>query len=142
MKEENKIRVVIRQPFSVMKVADIEKGHSSLQRLVGGLIDCFEMPGRTDIDFVFGDESKIGDAVIPNIYVPEYNDILCGPLVAVGNDFNGNHVGLTDEQIEAVENYIEKTKVADPIELIIAIEFGSRNLKRFNDNTMGAEREL
>ena len=54
---------------------------------------------ESGIDLFCNDEGKLNNMEC-NRYFPEFRDIVCGPIIAIGHDEEGDSVSLTDEQVE------------------------------------------
>ena len=107
----SKITAIIKQPFSRPYVAEIENSLESYQKLVGGLIECIDMPNTNGIDIILNEEGKL-NGMAPNVFLPEYYDCIMGPIVVVGfNPSRGNHLGLNNKQISEAMNYLNANHV-------------------------------
>jgi hypothetical protein len=108
------IRGILKRPNEYCSVVVVSSKLESLQEMVDGWIEIVAAPFYKDIDFIINEEGKYQENCKPNIYLPEYDDILCGTLIAVGFDMDtSNHVSLTDEQIEYTLNYIKANYIAE-----------------------------
>ena len=97
-------RVVIVEPGKLPAVSFIEDSLEAMQKTVGGYIELFETT-ESGIDLFCNDEGKLTGMEM-NRFFPEVQDIVCGPILAVGHDEEGASVSLTDEQVrEAVEMF-------------------------------------
>lgn len=103
------IRVVVKKPFKKAVVQEIENDLKTLQGLVEGLIDCVTMPTIEGVDMIVNDEGLY--MCVPNILVPEYRSALFGTLVIAGYNDEGDHISLTNEQIDQVMAYLDKNSL-------------------------------
>mgnify|MGYP001769998867 CR=1 FL=1 len=105
------ILAVVKEPRCKAKTQVIESGLDSFQKLVGGYIECIPFPGLDNVDIFLNEEGKLKD-LTPNIWLPEYRDILMGTFFVVGLDEEeGDSVSLTEEQVVKVLKYINKNLV-------------------------------
>ncbi len=123
----NKIKAIIKQPYCKAYITEIENTLESYQKRVNGYIECVEMPNAEGIDIILNEEGKI-NGMQPNIYLPEYEDCVMGPIVIVGYDNKGRHKGLTDKQISIVMDYLNKNHIKDINEFAIAAALGFVNI--------------
>lgn len=108
-----KITVIVKQPFSKPYVTEIENSLKSFQNIVGGYIECIEIPDAEGIDIILNEEGKIY-GLAPNVYLPEYDDCIMGPIIVVAFDSSsGEHIGLNDKQISEVMHYLNDNHVKD-----------------------------
>ncbi len=106
-----KIKAIIKQPFSRPYVAEIENSLESYQKIVGGRIECIDIPNTENIDIILNEEGKL-DNLAPNVFLPEYEDCVMGPIVVVGvNPRQGRHIGLNNKQISDAMNYLNNNHV-------------------------------
>lgn len=130
---KNKIKVVVKRPQEKAFVAEIDKGLASLQNFVDGLIECVEMPRVKNVDIILNEEGKLLGLPF-NFFLPEYRDVVAGTAVIAGfNPRSGNHISLTDEQIEQAQRYLEHTSVRSNSEVFLAVQLGFDKIGRFND---------
>lgn len=109
--EESKIKVVVKEPNKPCEIKEIENNYKVLQGLVEGLIDITTLPGREDIDVICNDEYLYNGSPA-NVMLPERDNIFCGTIVFAGfNEEDGSSISLTDEQIQAVEQYVLENEV-------------------------------
>ena len=107
----SKIKVIIKQPFARPCVTEIENSLESYQKIAGGLIECIDMPNTKGIDIILNEEGKLY-GLAPNVFLPEYNDCVMGPIVIVGfNQSRGNHLGLSNKQLSEAMNYLNTNHV-------------------------------
>ena len=100
-------RVVIVEPGNPPAVSFIEDSLEAMQKAVGGYIELFETT-ESGIDLFCNEEGKLSNMEM-NRFFPEFQDIVCGPILAIGHNEEGDSVSLTDEQVrEAVEMFTRK----------------------------------
>ncbi|MBQ6342572.1 MAG: DUF3846 domain-containing protein [Anaerolineaceae bacterium] len=75
-----------------------------MQQIVGGYIELFETTD-SGIDLFCNEEGKLIHLDC-NRFFPELQDIVCGPIIAIGHDEEGASVSLTEEQVqEAIQMF-------------------------------------
>ena len=64
-----------------------------------------------DVDIIINEEGKLRD-MKTNVYVPEYGDVLVGPVIVVGVDEkNCVWTSVPEDKIKEIENYIESNQI-------------------------------
>lgn len=107
MKEE-KIRVLALLPTEYAKAVTIDNTLESMQRFVGGLIDCLPMDDpEADIVMVCNDEGKLMQ-LLPNRWLWGGQDLLAGPAFIAAGDEDGNLCSLSDTMLEKYTNLFEE----------------------------------
>ena len=107
---EKKLKAVVKEPGKEAEVKEIETSLKSLQKIVNGMIEIVGFQGLENVDIVLNEEGKLTGEK-PNIYLIEYEDILVGTFAVIGYDEEeGDHISLTEEQIEKVKEYIEENR--------------------------------
>ena len=104
--ENKQIKVVVKRPNSKAKEMTIVDELKTYQELVEGYIEVIPFPKDRTIQFVANEEAKIY-GFTPNLCLPHYQDVLCGTVVAVGIDEDGDFQSLTENQIKKVNHYID-----------------------------------
>lgn len=105
-KEKKKIIVMIKEPGKPVVEKEIEEGLESYQAEVRGDIESIPMPGEDTIDIIVNDMGKL-TGMLKNLVVPEYGDILMGPIVFIGVDpTECAWCSLTKEEKMKVEAYV------------------------------------
>lgn len=108
------VRAIVKEPYKEPEVVALSIKLEDLQALVKGLIEIVAAPFYDNIDIIINEEGKYQEDCEPNIYLPEYDDILCGTLIVTGFDINASdHTSLTDKQIEYTLNYIKANYIAE-----------------------------
>lgn len=118
---EDKILAVVKYPYEQAKVIAIEKGLKPLQEIVGGMITGADLPGIEGVYGYANDEGLL-IGLEPNIYRPEYQDALVGPIVFTGADDEGNNISLTPRQVKEVKKYLNANSVSDFGEFLFHVE--------------------
>ena len=93
-----KIRIVVAEPGKLPTVSFITDSLKGMQQIVGGYIELFETT-ESEIDLFCNEEGKLINLEC-NRFFPELQDIVCGPIIAIGHDDEGASVSLTDEQVK------------------------------------------
>ena len=88
------MRVLIVEPQKMPHEAEINKDLHSMQRVVGGLIECVDLDNETTL--VCNEEGKL-QGLEGNRRVGR--DIIAGTFFICGFNDDGEFVSLTDEQI-------------------------------------------
>ncbi len=100
-----KINVLIREPGKEARIEEIEDDWKTYSEIMGGgFIETVAMPGIKGVRAIIDDEGKL-KSLAPNIYLPEYDDLLVGTAIFVTTK-GENFAGLDDAQIEKVKAYI------------------------------------
>ena len=97
------MKVVMAEPGQYARAAEIGDGLESLQKAVGGLIDC-AYPWREKVCIVCNDEGKLLGLPL-NRPLWDGADVLAGPGFLAGCDNEGN---LTSLPQSAMDFYKEK----------------------------------
>lgn len=104
--ENKQIKVIVKRPNSKAKEMTVVDELKTYQELVEGYIEVIPFPKDEKIHFVANEEAKIY-GFAPNLCLPHYRDVLCGTIVAVSVDEDGDFQSLTDRQIKKVNRYID-----------------------------------
>lgn len=106
LKTDDMIRTIIINANGEYEVADIKKGHRSLELIVGGGIEGLTFAGHTDFIMFLNETGKITGlpvnslASIFSLEFVEAIDFINGDVVICGLDEEGDSCDLTDEQIK------------------------------------------
>ena len=104
---DEKIKVIYKEPGKKCEIKEIGTSLKDYQNEVKGNIESIPFPGKDDVDIVLNDMGKL-NGMKPNIVIPEYGDILMGPIFVVGVDErNCMWKSIPDEKIEELVNYME-----------------------------------
>lgn len=108
MQQENeKIKILIKEPYKEPYVKEIEHTLENMQNIVGGLIECVQFPNVKGVDIYVNEEGKL-DGLLGNFWLPEYEDCVVGTCFMVGyNPRNGENISITEKQIEQCKEYIK-----------------------------------
>lgn len=98
-----------------LEVKDIENTLEALQKIVGGYIEIPFLSKtfyQNEIDIIINEEGKMIEGLKPEIAILEKGsnkvlDVVMGNCLFASHDDEGNTVGLTDKQIEIVENELK-----------------------------------
>jgi len=113
MEEIETIRVLIKEPYKKPYIKLIENKYENFKEIVGGYIECVEMPGMRNVDLFVNEEGKL-DKLPGNFWLPEYDDVACGTCYMVGFDpETGDNVSLTDNQINKCLKYISNYELME-----------------------------
>ena len=110
LEESRMIKVIVKQPNRDPEIKEVPNAYEVMAKFCHGLIDMGEMPFDRRINYIVNDCS-LRNGMEPNVILPEYENMIAGPVMFAGNDAEGNTVSLTDEQIESVLRYIERNQV-------------------------------
>ena len=89
------------------KVREIENSLESFYKIIGcDMIDIvqIEVEGKF-FDVICDDEFLLKEKPVPTLFIDNEN-VLCGNLIFMTCDEEGNTQGLTDEDIQKLTNYI------------------------------------
>lgn len=123
-----KIKVLVKRVGEEPEVKEIESGFRTFQGLVGGHIEAiyFDMDLDSYGIFAYGnDESKLEHQGC-NFWLYDKQDVFCGTAVFCKDNGMGAEDSLTDEDIEAIKKFLEKSKMTK-IEQDFANEVIRRN---------------
>ena len=98
------IKAILIEPKKKPKIIELNDTLKELQRLVGGYIEYVYNPFLKDIAFICNDEGKILN-LEPNIDFGY--DVLCGNVIIVGDNHNGENSSLSEEQIKILMEVFE-----------------------------------
>ena len=95
---EGKIKVVYKEPGKAAEIKEIPNNLYTLQELVGGYIQAVTIPYGEERTLVLicDEEGKLKIKQQPNIYSEYLQDVICGPIIIVGE--NGEDFGSIAEQ--------------------------------------------
>ena len=119
MEEEKKktVRILIKEPYKEPYEKVVDNDLETFQSIVGGLIECVEMPGMKNVDLFVNEEGKM-DQLKGNFWLPEYEDCVVGTCYLIGyNPEDGSNLDLTDKQIKQAKKYIDLYKIPDGMDL-------------------------
>lgn len=109
--EKPKIKVIVKAPGKEPELKEIGTSLEDYQAEVSGYIESIPFPGEETIDIILNEMGKL-NGMDENIIVPEYGDILMGPLVFIGVNADAYQwCSLTDKEINIVLNYIKHNKI-------------------------------
>lgn len=75
------MRIVYKEPGKSPEIREVSNDLSTLQGLVGGLIEHLEV--YEGLGMIINEEGKL-NGLYPNFYSPLYKDVIVGPAVFVG----------------------------------------------------------
>lgn len=104
--KEKIITGIVKRPNQKPEIANIENELKVYQRLVEGYIQIIGFPNDNGIDIICNEDGKL-KGLEPNIFIPEYRDVLMGTIVFAGNDGFGELCSLTESQIKKVLDYLK-----------------------------------
>mgnify|MGYP003293114903 CR=1 FL=1 len=111
------IRVLVKEPYKEPYLKEIEDTLENLQEIVGGYIECVEMPGMRNVDLYVNEEGKL-DRQTGNFWLPEYEDCVVGTCYMVGYEpEEGESIDITDRQIKECEKYIKAYELPKGMDL-------------------------
>lgn len=111
MKTKELVKVITKQPGKEPEIKEIGTSLEDYQNEVKGYIESIPFPGEDTIDIILNDMGKV-NGMDENIIVPEYGDILMGPLVFIGVDTDAYQWrSLTNKEINIVLDYIKHNKI-------------------------------
>ena len=129
--ENKQIKVIVKRPNSKAKEMTIVDKLKTYQELVEGYIEVIPFPKDEKIHFVSNEEAKIY-GFAPNLCLPHYRDVLCGTIVAVSVDEDGDFQSLTDRQIKKINHYIDTFNL-DNFLFADSKELGEKMLKKMRE---------
>jgi hypothetical protein len=106
------IRTVIKEPGEQPRVGMLSNDLASMQAAVGGgLIEVVEVSG--DVLLIVNEEGKFRNDLAPNVYAPEVNDVLVGPVLVVSARAPGGNFGSLSEDEAAAA--LRRFRTAPPL---------------------------
>ena len=129
-----KLVAVVKEPYKKAEVVNIDDDLETLQKIVGGCIAAGDLP---DIDDVYGfcNDEGLLIGLQPNVYRPQWKDVLFGPLVFVGAGDEGESVSLKEEQITRLMEYFQKHSVNSFGKMYTHVQTGFKHYKK-NERVM------
>ena len=113
MEENEKIRVLIKEPYKPAYLKEIENTLKGKQELVGGYIECVTMPKIKGVSLYVNEEGKL-DGLLGNFWLPEYEDCVVGTCFMVGyNSRTGELKSITDKQVKECLSYIKYFEIPE-----------------------------
>lgn len=105
------VRAITKLPNEEPKVVEISDDVRTIQDFCQGLIDITGLPKDENIQVICND-SFLCNGMEPNIVIPEWEEVLCGPLIFMGLDpETGDTLSLTDKQIEQTVKYCKRNNL-------------------------------
>lgn len=104
------VKVITKEPNREPEIREIPNDYRCLAEFCKGLIDMGEMPFDRSVNYIVNDCS-LRNGMEPNIVLPEYENLIAGPVMFAGNDEEGNTISLTDKQVKRIMKYIERNQV-------------------------------
>jgi hypothetical protein len=98
--ELKQLTVITKEPGKAPEVQRIDNTLDVLKHLVGGWLESLPFPGG--LVMLCNEEGKLF-GLSPNITMPQYQDIILGPIVITKSDRKGDFTDLTThDQIMAI----------------------------------------
>lgn len=108
---DKKLKILVKEPYKAPYVKEIDGSLESMQKIVGGYIECVPMPTVDGVDLYVNEEGKL-EAQLGNFWLPEYEDCAVGTCFMVGfNPETGETKDITDRQIKECNKYIDFFKL-------------------------------
>ena len=105
------IKVITKEPNREPEIREIPNDYRCLAEFCKGLIGMGTMPNDERANYIVNDSSLV-NGMEPNIVLPEYEEVIAGPVMFAGLDPDtGNTVSLTGRQVERIMRYIERNQV-------------------------------
>ena len=117
MEKKKTVRILIKEPNKEPYEKIVDNELETFQGIVGGLIQCVEMPGMRNVDLFVNEEGK-NNCLKGNFWIPEYEDCVVGTCYIIGyNPADGSNKDLTDKQIQQAKKYIDIYKIPEGLDL-------------------------
>lgn len=129
-----KLLAVVKEPYKKAEVVNIDDDLETLQKIVGGCIAAGDLPDMDDVYGFCNDEGLL-IGLQPNVYRPQWKDVLFGPLVFVGAGDEGESVSLTKEQTDEILKYCEENSVKNLAEMHAHVQTNFKFYKK-NESVM------
>jgi hypothetical protein len=104
MKQE-KIFAISKKPGGSAEIRLMEREPKAFSLAVDGKREVIPFPGLPGVCVLFDGEA--GATKKPNCFLPEYNDMLTGTVIAAGIDFDKGFVSLNERQAASIEEYLK-----------------------------------
>lgn len=105
------IKVLVKEPGKNPMLKEIGTSLEDYQKEVRGYIESIPFPGMDDVDIIINDMGKLNGMEM-NIAVPEYGDIIMGPMVIIGVDEKEcTWTSIPEDRIDEVCNYLLKNMI-------------------------------
>ena len=113
MEEKQPLRILYKAPQKEPVIMEVENNLETLQELVGGFIECVQMPNIKGVDLYVNEEGLIHQ--LPgNFWLPEYEDCVKGACFMVAyNARSGKNYSITDKQIKECLKYIKEYELPE-----------------------------
>ena len=109
--QKEKVKVLYKEPGKKMIQKEIGTNLEDYQHEVHGYIESIPFPGMDDVDIIINEMGKL-NGMERNVVIPEYGDVLMGPMVIIGvNEKECIWKSIPDERIGEIENYIEEHQI-------------------------------
>lgn len=103
--KQDRIFAVVKKPGGATDIRLVEKEPKSYSTIVEGKREIIPFPNLPGVCIVFGGEAQ--ETKKPNCFLPEYNDMLTGPIIVVGIDMETGFISLTELQAAYIEEYLK-----------------------------------
>lgn len=121
---EEKIKCLLVKPYELPEELVIDNTLEAKQKLVGGWIEQAFIPKDDSVVLICNEEGKI-NGMKPNRDIG--HDIIFGPFLIVGNDFeNGGYKSLTEDQILNYKIRFDKHSIVQTENRILGILLNGR----------------
>ena len=106
-----KINVIVKEPSKAAELREIGTSLEDYQEIVCGSIESIPFPDMDDVDIILNDMGKL-NGMKGNIIVPEYGDILMGPIIIIGVDEKEcTWKSLPEKKIPEILKYINSNDI-------------------------------
>lgn len=121
---EEKIKCLLVKPYELPKEIEIDNTLEAKQKLVGGYIEQAFLPKDDSVVLICNEEGKI-NGMKPNRDIG--HDIIFGPFLIVGNDFeNGGYKSLTEQQVLNYKIRFDKHSIVQTENRVLGILLNGR----------------
>lgn len=111
---EKIVKIAYKQPGKPLETREIIYSLEEMQRLVNGYVENVSAPFCDDLDLIVNENGKYMKSGKPNFFMPELKDLIIGSVVFIGYDpEKGQHVSITDSQLERVKKYIKTNVISE-----------------------------
>lgn len=121
---EKRIKCLLVEPYELPKEIEIDNTLEAKQKLVGGYIEQAFLPKDDSVVLICNEEGKI-NGMKPNRDIG--HDIIFGPFLIVGNDFeNGGYKSLTEQQVLNYKIRFDKHSIVQTENRVLGILLNGR----------------
>lgn len=115
------MKVLVKRVNEETEVKEIELNLETLHELVDGYIEAIYLNKTLSNKgiFAYGNDNAKIEHKRCNFWLYKKQDVCCGDVVFLKDDGNGNEIGLTDDDIELIKQFLKKAEITENEKLVI-----------------------